>query len=216
MNNNLLKNLLKEREYIIKKSLFKVIDEFNLSKNEILLLIYLLNQDKPMLDTENIGQIICLKDKEILEAFTSLNSKGLVSIDIIKKKDNKLDEIINLDNLFKIMVTYVDEKIKNNTKEDIYATFEKEFGRTLSPMEFELIGAWISSGIEEELVLGALKEATYNGVSNLRYIDKILCEWGKKGFKSMKDVSNYLKNRDKTKKEEKQAELFDYNWLEDE
>lgn len=210
MNNNLLKNILKEREYVFKKPLFKIIKEFKLTKNEIILLIYFLNQDKPMLDTDNIKQTVCLEEKEILEAFTSLNSKGLVTIDLVKNKDNKLDEIINMDNLFKIMVSYVDEKFRDNTKDDIYETFEKEFGRTLSPMEFELIGAWINSGIEQELVLGALKEATYNGVSNLRYIDKIIYEWSKKGIKTSEDVE---KNRKAFKNNSKKQELFDYDWL---
>ena len=66
-------------------------------------------------------------------------------------------------------------------------------------MEYELISAWISSGINEELILGALKEATYNGVSNLRYIDKIIFEWGKKGFKTMEDVNKHLKEKNHDK-----------------
>ena len=92
-------------------------------------------------------------------------------------------ETINLDNLYKSMVSNMNNDYKNKSKSDIFTIFEKEFSRTLSPMEFELINAWLSAGIEEDLIIGALKEATYNGVSNFRYIDKILYEWGKKGFK---------------------------------
>jgi DNA replication protein DnaD len=57
----------------------------------------------------------------------------------------------------------------------------------------------LKSGMNEDLIIGALKEATYNGVSNLRYIDKIIYEWGKKGFKNMNDVNNHL-NKEKMKK----------------
>ena len=49
-------------------------------------------------------------------------------------------------------------------------------------MEYEIINAWLLKGFSEELVLGALKEAVYNGVSSLRYIDKILFEWQKKAI----------------------------------
>ena len=49
----------------------------------------------------------------------------------------------------------------------------------LSPMEYEIIKAWLDNDMSEELIKEALKEATFNGVSNLRYIDKILYEWGK-------------------------------------
>ena len=75
-------------------------------------------------------------------------------------------------------------------------------------MEYEIIGAYIDEGFREDLILAALKEAVYNGVTNLRYIDKILYEWQKKGIKEPDDLK--IKN----KKEKKQAkEVFDYDWL---
>ena len=79
-------------------------------------------------------------------------------------------------------------------------------------MEYEIINGWIQTNISKDLIIGALKEAVYNGVNNFRYIDKIIYEWNKKGFKSMEDVNNHLE-----KKEEKNYEdLFDYDWLNDE
>ena len=90
--------------------------------------------------------------------------------------------------------------------------FESEFGRTLSPMEFEYINEWINGGMDEEIIKEALKEATYNGVSNLRYIDKIIYEWKKKGYKTVEDIrkNNYKKDNNKETKE-----MFDYNWLDE-
>ena len=59
----------------------------------------------------------------------------------------------------------------------------------------------------------ALKEATYNGVSNFRYIDRIIHEWNKKGIKTREDVA---KNNIEFKKNKIQKqELFDYDWLND-
>ena len=65
----------------------------------------------------------------------------------------------------------------------------------------------------------AVKEATMNGVSNLRYIDKILYEWGKNGIKTVTDVEN---NRKKFKEAEKKnldsdadLTLIDWNWFDD-
>ena len=57
----------------------------------------------------------------------------------------------------------------------------------------------------------ALKEAVFNGVSNLRYIDKILYEWKKKGLNSKEDVENNRLQFQQKKVEKK--ELFDYDWL---
>ena len=39
----------------------------------------------------------------------------------------------------------------------------------------------------------SVKEAVFNGVSNLRYIDKILYEWGKAGIKNVNDVEEMRK-----------------------
>ena len=51
--------------------------------------------------------------------------------------------------------------------------------------------------------------------SFIRYIDKIIYEWGKKGIKTPQDVANNrLKFKEKQEKKEK-LELFDYDWFED-
>ena len=36
-------------------------------------------------------------------------------------------------------------------EKNIFELFESEFGRTLSPMEYEFINAWINSGMKEML-----------------------------------------------------------------
>lgn len=215
MSNTILEGLVKDKDYNFKKQLFKVVKDFNLSINELLLLIYFLNQDHPILDTNLIKSVTFLEEKEILEAFTALNGKGLLTISMTKNSEGKVSETIDLGNVYKAIVSDINNKYKSQTKKDIYAIFEKEFGRTLSPMEFEVISEWLKSGMNEELIIGALKEATYNGVSNLRYIDKIIFEWGKKGFKTMDDVNNHLKKKNDAPKE-KEDILFEYNWLEDE
>ena len=219
MNNTILEGILKERDYTFKNQLFKIIKEFKITLNELLLLIYFFNQDIPMLDITIIKSVINLDEKEILEAFTSLNSKGLITIKMTKSEDGKVNEVIDLSNAYRAMVSSVNTSYKAQTKEDIFTIFEKEFGRTLSPIEFEIISAWTKSGMNEDLIIGALKEATYNGVSNLRYIDKIIYEWNKKGFKNMEDVNNHLKRKNETntnRNNKKEEILFDYNWLEDE
>lgn len=212
MSNSILEGLVKEKDYTFKKLLFKIVKNFDLSLSELLLLIYFLNQDKPSLNVSDITSITLMDDKEILSAFTSLTSKGLISINIVKDPSGKVNEVIDLSNLYKAMVSDININIKKASASNIFTTFEHEFGRTLSPIEFEIINAWLKSGINEELIIGALKEATYNGVSNLRYIDKIIYEWGKKGFKTMDDVNGHLKN----KNESSNKVLFDYNWLDDE
>ena len=59
----------------------------------------------------------------------------------------------------------------------------------------------MQGGVKEDLILSALKEAVVSGACNLRYIDKIIYSWTKKG---------------KSEEKEDYQELFDYDWLGDE
>ena len=212
MSNSILEGLIKEKDYTFKKLLFKLIKDFDLSLEELLLLVYFINQDKPVFDIKRISLITYLSSNEIMVAFSSLTGKGLVSIKT-SKEDGKITEVIDITNTYRAMVSDININIKKQATTNIYTIFEKEFGRPLSPVEYEIIKAWITSGISEELIKGALKEAVFNNVRNLRYIDKILSEWEKKGFKSVDEVDSYLKKKESNNPKQ---ELFDYNWLEDE
>ena len=96
-------------------------------------------------------------------------------------------------------------------KSNIYSVFESELGRTLSPMEYEIINSWLEQGINRELILSALKEAVFNGVNNFRYIDRILFEWNKKGIDTVDKISKYKKEFRK----DTNVEVPDYDWLND-
>lgn len=212
MNSSFLEQYVKAKDYVLRKELFPLIWEYKLNLEEVLLLIYFMNEDVPTFDVEQINKITMISVNKILDSFTSLTNKGLISIDVIKENSG-VKEVVNLDPIYKCMI---DGLVKNNKKvvnNNIFEKFEKEFSRTLSPMEYEIINDWLDKNISEELILGALKEATYNGVNNLRYIDKIIYEWHKKGFKNMEDVNNHLRNRNTSDKSVK--EISDYNWLDE-
>lgn len=208
-----IKDILEDKKYVISSMFLKNIISLNLSLNEFLLLIYLINDEDKLFDINNIIESIYLKENVTLEALNSLIEKKLISINSVKNDKGKIMEIITLDGLYTIINEQISQGLKESKKEDIFTMFEKEFGRTITAMEYEIINAWMEKDFSEEIILTALKEAVYNGVTNLRYIDKILYEWQKKGIKSAKDVDNHLINKNKNTKEK---ELFDYNWLDDE
>ena len=147
------------------------------------------------------------KDYELLIAV-------MLSAQTTDKRVNMVTDILfkKYDSLEKLAFSLNEVEEKEDT--NLFSTFETEFGRTLSPMEYEIINSWKDNGYTDELITLALKEATYNGVSSLRYIDKIIYEWGKKGIKTKEDVEKnkkQFKNNNSTKKE-----LFDYDWLNNE
>ena len=201
-------NILKEGNITFPKQLLYNYKKLNLSEKELIVLIYLINYNDGY-NPKKIGLDLNMEFKDILEIVSELSNKGILKIEL-KTINNIKEEYINLDMLYeKIAYILIDKK--EETSSDIYDNFEKEFGRTLSSMEYEIISSWLENDYQEEIILLALKEAVYNGVTNLRYIDKILFEWNKKGIKTKEDVEKE-KNNFKNKKIQKQ-ELFDYDWL---
>ena len=205
-------NLIKEKDLIVPYILFSKYNELKLSEEELMLIIYLINDQEQVFNPQKIGIFFKKSTAKILEMINELITKDLIKIEI--KIENKVHiEYISLEGLYKkLAFLVVNEKKQEKINENIYDNFEKEMGRPLSPIEFELINGWQTSKISDELILLALKEAVYNGAVSIRYIDRILFDWSKKGIKSKADVQ-----REKKKFQEKKEKLdvFDYDWLND-
>lgn len=204
-------DLLTEKHFNVSVHLMEEVLKQNCSLEEFILLIYFEDAIDKSFNVSLIEKATKMSESTILTVFNNLMSKKLITILSNKDIEGKRSEEVSLRPLYESILETKETLIKEETKIDIYASFETEFGRAISSMEYEIIGAWIEKGFKEELILGALKEAVYNGVTSLRYIDKILYEWQKKGYKCMNDIKNNF-----LVKEEKNApELFDYNWLDD-
>lgn len=191
-----LKSKYQEKSFQINKLILKSIKTLNLSLNEFLLLMYFINE-KNSLDLENIKDTLGLTDEEILNTYSDLVSKCLIEV-IVNRENGKVVETISLDMFYDKLILNSKENKSEIKETDIFSKFENEFGRSLSPIEYETINNWINNGVKEETIISALKEAVLNGVTNLRYIDKIIYEWTKKS--NMKEREEY-------------KELFDYDWL---
>ena len=192
--------------YTIPSILITEYKKLNIDEKEVIILIYLLNQNELEYNPFKISKDLNIDINNLLTIIEELSKKDLLKIDsIIDKNIHK--EVINISNLYnKLAFSMINEKQENDT--NLYDRFEKEFGRTLSPIEYEIIGAWLNNN-SEEIVIEALKEAIYNNAKNLRYIDKILSEWNKKGIKSIKDIEENKKNF----KAQNKNKLVEYDWL---
>ena len=210
-----LVKLYKKMQFVIGEDILKAIKKNNLTLDEALLIIYFCgNNIHPVLDIDEIKDKFGMSELEIMKAFENINNKNLVGIKMIKNRDNKMEEVIDLNPFYESIAIEINSKVNTEKMQDIFILFEEEFGRPLSSMEYELINLWIEKGINTELIKAALKEAIFNGSLTLRYIDAILVEWNRKGFKTEKDVNIHLKKKQK-KPKIREKELFDYNWLDD-
>lgn len=205
---------MKNYKFVIMSNLISEAVKRKLSLAEFLVLMYFDNSYDNTFDLKLISNMLKIEENVILEAFNSLLSKKIIILESGKDHNGKLIEKISLDNVYKELKTVEKNEEKKIMTSDIFSTFEREFGRPLSSGEIEVIKVWMERLYTEELILTALNEAVYNGVFNIRYIDKILYDWGKKGFKNKEDVTNYLNNRYEDKKLD-ETNIFEYNWLDE-
>ena len=215
MKEEVIISIIKQKNYLLPSYLLTNYHKLNLTEEEVLILSIMLNkQNKISYDVNAFTEEIDMEKYKIMSIISSLEEKKVISIELIKNQFGKKEEYINLDLLYgKIMSIYlnVNKEIKEDT--NLYAIFENELGRTLSPMEYEIIKGWINSNMNNELIIEALKEAVYNGATGLRYIEKILYEWKRKNIKTKEDV---IKDKERyRKKKGEDVDVFDYNWLDE-
>ena len=190
---------------------------------EFMFLIYLYQLgDKSLFNPSKYAKDLNIDSTKVMEFIGNLTDKKLIQVEVLKNDKDLMEEVVLLDGFFRrlslLMVEDTNEK-SASYQSNIFEIVEKEFGRTLSPIEYEIIKAWLDNDISEELIREAIKEATFNGVSNLRYIDKILYEWGKVGIKTVKDVENQRKKRVQRREEEADSnidlDIVDWDWFDD-
>ena len=187
---NKVLDLIKTKDVNVPGLLFYNYSKLNLDYEQLYFLIYLLNLDNLEFDISRFCKELNKKPKEIIKVINDLDEKEFISLDI-SKKDDDVKEIINLSKIYK-KLTYliVEEDAKTEEKIDIVKEFEKVFKRELIGREKHIITAWKQAGYEDSFLMAGLKEADYNGEYSLTYIDTILDNWDKQGFKTEEDINN--------------------------
>lgn len=209
LNNNILKNSLRVNNNLILPSyIIKYYKKLDLKDMELILLLYLINQkDDILFDISKISKDLYTDNNTILELINNLNEKNYISIDM-KKNNGVIEEHISTDLFFNKINSLLLEEPKNEVDSTIYDDFESEFGRALSPTEYETISSWIERGIDEDLIKEALKEAILSGARNIKYIDSILLNWTKNGYKKKEDINKNKKDNDND-----EEIIYDYDWV---
>ncbi|MBC1375486.1 DnaD domain-containing protein [Listeria sp. FSL L7-0091] len=173
-----------------------------------------------------------LRLEDTIKTMDSLLKKGVIAIEQSKDNSLMISEQYNLEPLWcKLAALYEnmeadirqDQEVEQQT--NLYSLFEAEFGRPLSPMEAEMLSAWVDQDrTSPDLIKEALKEAVISQKLNFRYIDRILLNWSKQGVKTTEDAkrvaeefhqngrTNQTMNKSEVKKSAGSIPLYD--WLE--
>ena len=210
-------NYLKEKPIIIPRVLLTNYSKLNITAEELIILIYLMDKGNNMIYDINLFVMeLNLTNRKVIVLINNLVVMNILNITINKNSDNVSEEYLNLDMLYrKITNIILDKELPSSTNnEDLFTIFEKEFGRTISPTEYEKINSWLNEDIDKTLIVEALKEAVYNSTTSLRYIETILYSWKKKGIKTKEDVN---KERIRYKKSKNEViEVPDFDWVNNE
>ncbi len=210
-------NYLKEKPIIIPRVLLTNYSKLNITAEELIVLIYLMDKGNNIIyDINLFVKELSFTKRKVIELINNLVEKNILNITINKNIDNVSEEYLNLDMLYrKITNIILDKELPSSTNnEDLFTIFEKEFGRTISPTEYEKINSWLNEDIDKTLIVEALKEAVYNSTTSLRYIETILYSWKKKGIKTKEDVN---KERIRYKKSKNEViEVPDFDWVNNE
>ena len=204
-------SILKDKPVIIPRILLNNYKKLNISDSELIMIMVLLSfGDKITYNPEEFAKEINGDKHQVMNIINNLIHKNIISLEI-ERVNKKANEYLSLDLLYdKLFNLIIDKKEEKEIDVSIFDTFEKELGRTLSPMEYGQIQEWITSGNSQEMITYALREAVLNGVSNLRYIDSILNDWKKKGYKNKNDI---LKDREMYRNKKNKVSVYDTDWL---
>ena len=213
-----LNDILKANNLSINELLIQNMDK-TLTLKDFLVFLKLLNTSCECFDCSKIAKNLGLTEEDVMTSFNNLIVKGFIEYKTIRE-NGMIKEIISLDKFYNSIALKLAKQNKKEVSNNIYDIFQKELVRSLSPTEYEYINNWLEKGLSENLIIGALKEAVLSGVKNFRYMDRVLFDWQKKGYRSMNDVEAAKKKITNVPEEissnnDTNSEYFDYDWLND-
>lgn len=218
MNKVKLNKVISDGNIVIPLYILKYFKKLNLTMDEFIFLMYLYNkQDNSDFNPEKIALDLNLDIMEVMGYISILTDKGYITLDVLKTENNILEEVINLNNFYERISTFlinseVDIK-EENKKENILQYVEQELGRPLNSLEIKTIHDWQEAKIDDSLIMEALKIALNDGVYSLKYIDKILFDFKNRGYQNALDIK---KEVEPTSTKSNEIEFVDWNWLDDE
>lgn len=188
-----------------KEILIKNWHKYNWTKSEKLLkkvesLIQYIKSEKLRKELEKILERYRVSIGYPYPRYTSVS----VSVSDSDLNINNNININNLDNSTKLNnLDNKEELIFSN----IFSTIEKNFGRTIAPLECDVIKSWVDNNISEELIVYATQIAVCNNACSVKYIDRILEDWQRKKITTLeqaKKANEKFKNKKEVKSDERE------------
>lgn len=204
-------NILDDGQTTISNYLLKHYHKIGINNQE--LFIYLLikgNHDLliPMPEMTDLHDQTGYSEQQLFDLFHQMIEKKLTKISQVSIEGQQVDAY-DFTPMYEKLALIKNHELESSTqpikkhpivdssqRQAVFESIEKEFGRTLSPIEMESISQWLDiDHYSPELIQLALKEAVLNQVYNLKYMDRIISNWYKQNLKSPQQIEAYKKKR---------------------
>lgn len=172
--------------------------KLRLSENEVMVILmidHLLEQKNTLITPDLLSLKMNISSKELDKILVSLLERDLIVYDMGKKVKVSLKPLHKkLYETFQVALSKEQESLVSEKKaaylKNIYEVFEKQLNRTLSPLEFSMIGEWVNDGFDDETIIRALNEALAKGKKTIRSVDRILVQYKAKEDMEKTGMSN--------------------------
>ncbi|CEP66625.1 Replication protein, DnaD/DnaB domain [Moorella glycerini] len=209
--------MLEAGSLVIPDLLVKFYARLGLTETEMMVLIHLLHwrqvEQERFPTPEKISQYMSLDSEEVKNLIASIIEKKLLAVEpyyhpSLGRWQNTFSFTPLWTKLIQLALGdyHTVTEVKKETaataarQGELYRTFEKEFGRPLSPLESEQLKAWCQDDqMPVELLQEALRRAVLRGIVNFRYIDSILRDWQRHNIRTVAEAMAY-DEKVKTKK----------------
>ena len=196
--------------------------KLKLSENElatIFVIDHLINQGNPFVTPDLLSLKMTLDIHEIDKILSNLIVKGYFEYKTVKKQTVASLEPLKakLYREFQLFLSKEEEEAnsKKITEEldNIFGTYEKLLGRSLSPVEISKIHEWVSYGYSDKMIIDALKDALSRGKKSIRSVDKILLTWSQRD--ELQEEGHTALSNEWDKNLEETIRIAKIDWLND-
>ena len=146
-----------------------------------------------------IAKNLGTSETQVFNQLHQMMTNHLVKQRVRKLADGKEDAIYDFSPLLNKLVlledqttTTVREVAGQNTRQQVFASLESEFGRPLSSMELQIVNDWLDKDAYSAVMIKlALRQAVMNSALNLQYMERILQSWAHQGLRTAHDINEH-------------------------
>ena len=133
-------DIFKQGHIVIPLFMLQHYKELKLEIGEFLFLMYLYNLgNKFIFDPSKFASDLNLDIKDVMNYIGTLSDKHFIRVEVMKNDKGLMEEMVLMDDFYSKLSLITMDEVNNVSSADnsnIYEIIEKEFGRTLSPMEY--------------------------------------------------------------------------------